>query len=294
MGITVTRLIGGLGNQLFQYAMGRAVSIRNRTELVLDVEGFNDYKVRAYSLHFFALAQRFPNAEEEGMIRTRGQEAPPRKRGWLGLFSKRVRHLRVIQEELFSGCHPELLSAPPDTYLDGYWQCPEYFQHIEEILRSDFRIIKPLSSQNQEILKKIHGSEAVSVHVRRGDYVTDSSANQLHGTCEPAYYNRAFSHMLNYCAEPRFFIFSDEPDWVRNNLKLPERHYIVQSPPGTLDFEDLWLMSSCRHHIMANSTYSWWGAWLNSNKSKRVIGPKQWYRSRPEPVGLFLPDWIGL
>jgi hypothetical protein len=292
MGITITKLLGGIGNQLFQYAMGRAVSLRNKTELILDLSGFEHYKLRSYSLSAFALAQRFPSPREVAIIASSKKGIPPPKRSLLDLFSRTPRSLQIIAEKSFSVFQPEALSAPANVYLDGYWQFPAYFEHIEDILRTDFRFIRPLHRGNKEILAQIRETEAVSVHVRRGDRVTDPEANQLHGTCEPSFYHQAISRICDECANPHFYFFSDEPDWARNNLRLPARHTIVQSPLGTPDFEELMLMSSCRHHIFGNSTYSWWGAWLNPRRDKIVITPKKWFRSIPEPPGLFPSGWI--
>ncbi len=299
MNLTVTKLIGGLGNQLFQYAVGRAVSLQNRSELVLDDSPFIEYTDRKYSLDSFAIPQRFPSEEEASIIRSSlaaENVVPEKRRFFLNKFFRRARqqNLKIIKESRFPHFEPEILALPPNVYLDGYWQSARYFQQIEEVLRKDLQLIKPLSPYSLNLRSQIMQKEAVSLHIRRADYISSSYILNLIGICEPPYYHQAISEILQRVPKAHFFIFSDEPGWAKANLKLPEAHTLVEPPAPTKDYEDMILMSNCQHHIIANSTYSWWGAWLNPSKSKVVIAPKKWFNSWPDHVDLFLPNWIRL
>jgi len=124
---------------------------------------------------------------------------------------------------------------------------------------------------------EILGKESISVHFRRGDYVTDPQTNKIHGTCSFDYYHQAIDDICKYTSNPHFFIFSNDPQWVKDNFSLPYPMQIITLNGPEKPHFDLYLMSLCKHHIIANSTFSWWGAWLSTNKDKRVYTPKRWY-----------------
>jgi hypothetical protein len=189
---------------------------------------------------------------------------------------------------------PAMLSIGAGTYLDGYWQCERYFKDLAERIREDFKILTAPNEANAMMLQQILETEAVSVHIRRGDYVSNPETNAVHGTCDLDYYVRAAELMKSRVGRPlRFFVFSDEPAWVRANLDLGAEMTFIEHNGPNADYEDMRLMSACKHHIIANSSFSWWGAWLNPSPNKLVVAPKRWFRTNNLSDRDLVPtDWI--
>jgi hypothetical protein len=183
----------------------------------------------------------------------------------------------------------ETLSAP--KILIGFWQSEKYFRAVAGTIRSEFRLISEAGGENARWLDEVKRVDAVCVHVRRGDNVTLSA--KTHGSCSVAYYSRAMEHIRNMVRHPRFFVFSDGLDWVRENFVAPDTVVVDANGPEAAD-EELRLMSACRHHIIANSSLSWWAAWLGEHESQIVIAPEPWFiTGRPTPD--LLPDrWLRL
>jgi len=172
---------------------------------------------------------------------------------------------------------PDILEASNYIYLDGFWQSPKYFSDVESIVRQEFTLRSHQSSLCAQIVEQITNTFSVSLHVRRGDMANDPQANQLHGTCNLNYYKRAVEHIANHVREPHFFVFSDDPTWVKENLKLNFPSTLVSCHNSLVDNEEMYLMSRCQHHITANSTFSWWGAWLNPSPNKLVVAPQKFF-----------------
>ncbi|NTV98925.1 MAG: alpha-1,2-fucosyltransferase, partial [Chlorobiaceae bacterium] len=183
------------------------------------------------------------------------------------------------------------------TWIEGYWQSEKYFDAISRDIAREFRIITPLSPKSTETKKLIGSTESVSVHVRRGDYVAEDYRGRIHGPLKISYYAEALDIIAQKKRSPHLFIFSDDIPWVKENLRFDFPARYVDHNDERSGFEDLHLMSLCRHNIIANSTFSWWGAWLNRNPTKIVIAPKQWF---PDPkmnslTSDLIPDsWIRL
>ncbi len=178
-------------------------------------------------------------------------------------------------------------------YLQGYWQSEKYFKDIEKIIRDDFTFSEEPDYQNKQMADTIKCCEAVSLHVRRGDYVSNPVTTEYHGICSEDYYRRAVREVERYCKNPQFFVFSDDPSWAKENLETGYPTTIIDFNGSEKDYEDLRLMSLCQHHIIANSSFSWWGAWLSWNPQKIVIAPKKWF-NRPEinTQDLIPESWI--
>jgi hypothetical protein len=183
--------------------------------------------------------------------------------------------------------------------LIGYWQSEKYFKEIEPIIRQEFTLRTEPSAQTQHTARAIRASSSVFLHIRRGDYVGEPKTNKIHGACSMQYYQNAAAHIARAVRRPHFFVFSDEPLWVRENLKLPFTMTIVDhNPPGDshapgCEHEDMWLMTLCRHAILANSSFSWWGAWLNPERDRIVIRPQRWAQdTKFEPQDLIPDSWI--
>ncbi len=277
--MVIVKLQGGLGNQMFQYAAGRAASLRVETELKLDVSSFQEYKLRKYSLQNFKIKADFALSEET-------REAK-------GNFLKNLVSPSWIKEEPFSPWNSKLLSLKDNAYLDGYWQSEKYFKDKEENIRQEFSLKKPFQAEAGKISAQMEATEnPVSIHVRRGDYVSKKHLNEIFGVCHPEYYEKAVAFVAGKTSHPVFFIFSDDIAWVKENLKIQFPAVFV-SKSEIEDFEELALMSECRHNIIANSTFSWWGAWLNRNPEKIVIAPKKWFNHPSLNTKDLIPEgWV--
>jgi hypothetical protein len=276
----VTTLIGGIGNQMFQYAAGRALALRLGLGLALDTSHYAKQVEHGYALSAFAL----PPAPE-GAARM----LPPawaKRRQLRALWRSFGPAPRVFRERGFGYC-PQFAQISGPVTLQGYWQSERYFADVTATIRADFRITPAPSPANARALAEIAATAAVSLHIRRGDYVRNPKFNAVHGTCTMEYYARAADLLAaRMQADPVIFAFSDDPDWVGENLRLPFRVHVMGQNDASRNYEDLRLMAACRHHIIANSSFSWWGAWLNPDPGKIVVAPARWYadptRSNPD------------
>jgi len=289
-----TKLKGGLGNQLFQYAIGRHLAEIHKTELRLDVSAFNGGGKRKYALFPFNIKGIF---DSSGGINTLGTKKkwtrPAILREFFDKLSKRTQAY-VCERNQFQ-FDPNILHKENGVCLDGYWQSEKYFVGIEKIIRLELSIKTPLSGKNKEMAGLIHSSSSIGIHIRRGDYVADPHTNQYHGICSIEYYHQCIEQLtLNAVKNPHFFIFSDDPEWVYANFKISSHPSLIVGHNSTDNaHEDLRLMSLCKHQIIANSTFSWWGAWLNSNPGKIVIAPKKWFQKQTFPTSDLIPyGWI--
>ncbi len=295
--MTIIRLSSGLGNQLFQYALGRNLAIKNNTNLKLYFSSRED-TARHYALDVFNIAGQnivkkdwrdigLPDMEKRNffsklsrlIIRWREQK-------------KTINDRKIILEPSFNFC-PNILKAKDNCYLSGNWQSEKYFIESEDIIRKDLTLKNELSNLSKQWIGKIESCASVSLHIRRGDYVSNPKTNQFHGTCDLAYYQRAISAIAKKINNPEFFIFSDDIEWAKNNLKIDYPIYFV-SDKNIPDYEELIIMSKCKHNIIANSSFSWWGAWLNNNPEKIVIAPQKWFNAPTDTSDLIPEKWIRL
>lgn len=290
----VSHIIGGLGNQMFQYALGRSLALALDTELRLDVSDFSGY----------ALYQGF---ELDRVFDTSFQIATNDDiQKILGWRSNKVcrkvltrRHFSVLRSRRFvvePGFQfwPDITSVEDESYLVGYWQSEKYFSDIKDVIRSDFTFKGEMSAQNMEVAASISQCNAVSLHVRRGDYAYNQKTNSIHGLCPLDYYRSAVSYMNERLPFPSFFIFSDDMPWVKKNLKIDFPCTYVDHNKTVESHNDMRLMSLCKHHIIANSSFSWWGAWLNARTDKVVIAPQRWFVNGGCTADLIPDEWISL
>ena len=193
---------------------------------------------------------------------------------------KKLIKLISIKNENDFGFQPEMLSFKKNVFLNGYWQSEKYFSPVSRIIKNDFTIKDNFlseilnSDRLNDVLNKITQTNSVAIHFRRGDYVHDPNTNKHHGLCSMDYYQRAISFLKKQTNLPHFFLFSDEPGWLKANFTLEEPFTIIENNPG---YADLYLMSNCKHNIIANSSFSWWGSWLNRNAKKIVVTPDKWF-----------------
>ncbi len=278
MNLVVTCLNGGLGNQFFQYAVGRALALRYDATLKLDLSVFPEYPLRRYELDKYPIRATIATADELMMFR----DGPA---GWsTGCTRYREPHHHF---------DPAVRGAVPPVQLIGFWQSERYFRHIADTIRREFTPTAPMDAENERVLANIRQSNAIAVHVRRGDYVTNPSAAVRHGVPSLGYYRRAMDHVASRVADPVFYVFSDDHDWVRDNLRQPAPmvHVTVNGPER--GFRDVQLMSACKHHILANSSFGWWGAWMNTSSDKIVIAPTPWFLDKElDTRDLLPPGWI--
>lgn len=287
----ITKLIGGIGNQMFQYAAARRLSHIHHTNLKLDITSYESYKLRKFELDKFNISAQIATKKEiEKFIKI------PQN-----IFEKIVFNLipsvkkrsKYYYEEKFYHFDKDVLALPDNVYLSGYWQSEKYFKDIGDILLKEFTVKHSPDKRNQSILKQIESTNSVSIHVRRGDFVANEDTKSLHGLYNIDYFQKAISIISSKISNPCFYIFSDDIDWARTNMKIEYPITFIDNNIDKKDYEDLRLMSSCKHNIIVNSTFGWWGAWLNKNRPKIVITPKNWYKNGPTDTYDLIPkSWI--
>lgn len=275
----VCQLQGGLGNQMFQYATARTLANRHSTKVVLDhtwlvfkhpVGGATQ---RKYELDCFKLRKT---------TRQLSRSLPDRLRM---KFATRYQEPDVRYDAGF-------LKQPNNTFVQGHFQTERYFSSIRAQLLEDFSWADAPKGKNKTLLNKIQlDDSSVSIHVRRGDYITNPNASQLHGLLGIAYYQSALKAIRKHVAKPNLYVFSDDPVWCKANLKFDfPTTYIAHNTDGA---EDMRLMKSCRHNIVANSSFSWWAAWLNENPQKLVVAPKRWFAKAESNTKAVVPaSWL--
>lgn len=283
----IVNLKGGIGNQLFQYALGRKLAIKNNDVLKLDTAGLdraNDVGdiYRPFALGLFNTVQNVATVDE-----VRKLKYP------YGVLSKGLRWFRFkVLRDMHMGWEPSVLLCTGDMYLDGFWQSPKYFEDIRDVIISDLSFKGQFSIPFEKYEKMIHKSNAVSVHIRRGDYASNSKVQKAYGVCSLEYYQQAIAYINNNINNPIFYVFSDDISWVKENLNFGERVEYVTGKE-LLDSEEMILMSICKHNIIANSTFSWWGAWLNQNENKIVIAPTPWFNTNEKYFKDLIPlSWV--
>ncbi|WP_430934751.1 alpha-1,2-fucosyltransferase [Saccharicrinis sp. 156] len=295
----VIKLRGGLANQMFQYAIGRRISYQYKVPLLIDVCHYEDEQteektIREFGLNWFNIDVTIASAAQ--ISNSKGWYSNTIKRKANTLFNKMLPYYKQnIVKEKQTSFDKNILKVRKNCYLEGFWQSAQYFKDIEEIIRKDFQFKIPPSSGNIEYLNQIGNCNSVSVHIRRGDYVTSKHYNNVHQVLSPEYYQKAATIIEEQITNPTYFVFSDDPQWAKENLIFKHKAVFIDHNNGKNAFEDLRLMSNCKHHIIANSTFSWWGAWLNPNKDKIVIAPDKWYKMEKLENKDILPEkWIRL
>ena len=289
-------LDGGLGNQMFQYAFARSLTLKYKTELffiekLLNKKIKNNQISRSFELDVFNIKKskvKLTNLKKTIFF-------------FYNLFNillvkfgfKNLQTSNYFVERNFS-YNKGINKIKKDCFLSGYWQSPLYFQSVESIIRKDFIFPQIKESTNIEILKKIKKTNSVSIHVRRGDFL-NTKDHGIHGVCSLRYYENAISYILSNTEKPVFFIFSDDQEWVKQNFNLVSNYYFVEGNTGKKSYLDMHLMSECKHNIIANSSFSWWGAWLNSNNEKIIIAPDKWFSNKTFNIqtnDLIPKNWI--
>lgn len=288
------KLEGGLGNQFYQYATAMALAKKESAELVvLDRTDSPKDNRRHNHLGLFNCTAKKASYFQQKISRL--------------FFVKKFNIGKIIRKKtsgIFpvtivrdpeSGFHPDLLKGSSGTVLLlGYWQSFKYFEVFKEVLIKEFSLkAPPLTKENIDLLEKITASQSVAIHIRRGDYVDIAFFLENFGTCSLGYYQNAFNYLNQRIKELEFFIFSDDPEWAEVNLSFIPRATVVKNNLGVSDYEDFRLMKECKHFIIANSSFSWWAAWLGESQSKIVISPSTWFKNDPMPLQDRIPSsWV--
>jgi len=291
----VVELMGGLGNQMFQYAIGRHLALLNQTDLYLDSTFLmdrgprrKDFVFRNYDLDLFDLPVQSAPAYLSARF-SRTNTLP--KRIWNRLWPNQS--VRFVYEKHFH-MDEQVLSRRGDMYLDGYWQSARYFDAITDVIRADFRLSFDLPIHSQQLANDINNTNAVCLNVRRADFVT----NPVHGTTSLSYYQEAVTYINANTTDPIYYVFSDDIDWCINNLHLQAPTvYVGHEYAGPKFGHYLQLMHQCQHFIIPNSTFAWWAAWLSPHAQKIVVAPKQWFGKPILPANtkdLIPPLWVRL
>ena len=295
----IVSLFGGLGNQMFQYACGKAIATKLGVELKLDISLVNDrtprkdFTYRDYELAVFNIEDEIATEAEVRKFIPNLWNSSEIQRQFYKI--KRILTQKVLYtEKLKFRYNSEIDTVRDNSYIYGYFQTERYFEHIRAELLERFRLKTQVDEKNAALIKKMQTENSVSIHVRRGDY-TNSPFSLL---SVEDYYQKAIDFILEKVEVPVFYIFTNDPEWVEDNFKaLQINKSIVTINFGNQSYMDMILMSNCRHNICANSSFSWWGAWLNTNPNKIVVTPKSWFKSTEyvESIYDLIPEkWLSL
>jgi hypothetical protein len=295
----IIKLKGGLGNQMFQYACTKRLALKHNTELKVDLSFLNDpennkppFTKRVYELNKFKVDDRIATDEELSLFKNIIEiKYKSRKNKILTVLKKTKINpfsIVLIQDTSF---HKEILFLPDNVLLEGWFTDERYFIDVREEL---LRLYTPLIIDDKflPLMNSIIENNSVSMHFRRGDYLTNKDSKNYHGMLTLDYYNKAIEIINKRVKNPKYFIFSNDIDWVKKNFKPNVEIYHVENHPENDNCIDIYLMSLCKHNIIAHSSFSWWGAWLNKNKNKIVICPQRWTKVVISSYSINPKKWI--
>ena len=295
----VIKLQGGLGNQMFQYALGRELQRRNGGELAFDLTLLLDrfprsgvvyrefdldiFHIQPRLTHLSRLARHFPVP----LLYMRSASALARLRDRIGTQRYMTGTVAFCEE---------VLEAKGNVYLDGFWQSPKYFTGSEAFLRSEFVVKRPLSSAGERLLMQMASTDSICVNVRRTDFVTIQASIEKHGFVGKEYYDRGIQEIAPRLNNPHIFVTSDDVEWCRENLRFDYPTTVLGYEYKGYKFgEYLTLMARCKHFLIPNSSFAWWAVWLNTSEDKMVVCPRNWYRdSKIDSSDLIPPQWTRL
>jgi hypothetical protein len=295
----IVRLSGGLGNQMFQYAAALRLAVVHGATVKLDTTRLQmtapGDTPRDYALGCFAISGELASTAEGALCRQLAKRAAAPLMRLLRVGGRDVSLNGICYVRQASPAFDSaILSLPDNVCLDGFWQSEQYFCDIRDTLKREFTLRHGLSDADQALADTIVSSTAVSLHVRRGDYLTNPHAARHHGSCDLDYYRQAVDFIRKNCATPHLFVFSDDPDWTGANLRFDLPTTYVSGGDQSAG-RDLMLMRLCRHHIIANSSFSWWGAWLADDPAKVVLAPARWFADPSRDDSAIIPDtWLRL
>ena len=280
----IIRLNGRMANQMFEWALGKAIKKQTGIQPIFD-DSEETEKLAPFNLNFKKYAIKKPLKYK--LFR---KTIPFRK--LRNKLTKIKIKIPVLAENPYFKYDEKYINVHPPVYLDGFFQSYKYFEPVRDELLKDFSLKKPLNSKNKKILEKIKNTESVSLHYRRTDYLKSRVANVM-GSCTDEYYNKAVETIAQKINKPlTLFVFSDDPKWAKENIKFPHETIIVDINSGKQGYYDMELMKNCKHNIIANSSFSYWAAWLNENPDKIVIAPEIWMKNIDSDYDLIPTEWI--
>ncbi len=275
----ISKIIGGLGNQMFQYAIAQSIAIERDEVFKIDISAFETYELFDFELNHFNIKPCIANKNEVAQL-IGGNKLVKKIRTTLGITALyKERERTIFDDNVFNN---------NNIYLMGYWQNEQYFIKHRQLILSTFTPKTPLQHNAKNYLARIKSEQSVSLHIRRGDYLKHDEI----GVLPLSYYQNAIDYHQKRDEHVVFFVFSNDIEWCRQSLN--NIHNVVFVEGTSSPIEDLWLMSQCEHNIIANSTFSWWSAWLNQSSKKIVISPKNWRRINPNNYSWKCDDWIEL
>ncbi|HSD07371.1 alpha-1,2-fucosyltransferase [Flavobacterium sp.] len=291
--MVLIKLQGGLGNQMFQYAFASILAKKNNTKLVIEdsiytiIDKKEGYTPRSFELSIFDNEYNFAKKSDITLFTN------------LSLLHKVKRKFKLnypkkIDEQTFE-YSSKLNSLKAPVFATGYFQSYKYFIGYEKYIKDLFVFpVDKLSKENIGLIPVLQNNNTIAIHIRRGDYVTDKVTNQFHGICSFEYYEEAILKITSKIDNPNLVFFSDDPQWVKENFEgFPFNKIFIAHNKGLNSWADMFLMSICSHNIIANSSFSWWGAWLNNNPEKIVVAPKDWFQAKDIDINSIIPEeWV--
>ncbi|MDQ6812792.1 MAG: alpha-1,2-fucosyltransferase [Bacteroidota bacterium] len=286
----ITKITSGLGNQLFQYAAAKSLSLKHNTSLFFDLSYYDTtYETdtpRSFKLHHFNID--YKNLDTSPLVYFSKATKLFRNRSCKPFFSR-------VKEKHFHYDDQVVHATGACITLEGFWQSEKYFAQHTEAIRNELTF-KSVANSELAIYKQqmLNTQNPISIHIRRGDYVSHPEFSKSFGFVGLEYYDRAVAYVKSKVQNPAFFVFTDDKDWVKSCFHLTDKNVFVETNGEDSDVTELQLMSLCTHHIIANSSFSWWGAWLNNSKSKIVIAPASWYKNKTDwnTKDLIPPSWV--
>lgn len=288
----ISKILGGLGNQMFQYAIGKIIADKQNTQLKFDLRGLfagEDVR-RTYELDIFGIKE-IQASQEEYFPFYRKSILGSEK---LWRLIKSQKKIIMYKENDFTYNESLIEQSTPNMLLRGLFQSEKYFADKRDLILSEFSFIKPLEGKNLVLSQKLKKQNSVAIHIRRGEFASKKYSDSI-GTTSMNYYNKAIEYINQKVENPIYYIFSDSPEWVKKNFVLLKDANQIDWNSGKNSYRDMQLMSLCKHNIIANSTFSWWGAWLNQNPNQTVIAPKIWFSGWDYDTKDLIPEnWIKL
>lgn len=269
---------------MFQYSLGRHLSIKYNTELYLDLSWYGtEYNKNA----------GYPREFKLDKLNTRYKVIDHKSIYWKLKCTDKFSNinpfkLKNVLEKDFSQFDDQLLNSGDNILLEGFFPCYRYFEPIRDVLLTEFKTVDQMTGKNAECLQRIKSTNSVSIHFRRGDY----NLPTFHGMLPMDYYKKAIDYVAGKITQPVFYIFSDEPDWVRQNMSFDFPTEVIDFNGDDQNYFDIELMKHCKHNIIANSGFSWWPAWLNGNENRLVVAPAKWTVQGVGKSQMIPGDWI--
>jgi hypothetical protein len=281
----ITEINGGLGNQLFQYAAGLYLALKHQTDLKVSIQFKNNDTSRKLGLSHFntnvieatqdEINQLYPSSAINRSIHS---FLPPS-------FKQYFREKHFAYQSGFN-------KLGSNVYLKGYWQSERYFSTIANQVKDVFTLQTHFYSNILPLIEEIKQTESVSIHVRKGDYLLHPYSD-YYASLESAYYNNALAALQENLPQLKLYVFTDDPKWVKENLALPIPYTLISGVQTTSMYEDFQAMLTCKYHIIANSSFSWWTAWLSDRDGKKVVAPKEWFKNGPSDTADLIPkSWL--